>query len=184
LSKAFGDFSAGNNPDGYGDLLKAFVYGGLAVFDAAGLGSFFKSITLPSGLIHGLAAGRIAQGRIVTLFIIDNPPARRWFVTEFLPVVAESGIFLSTPKEAFNKMRRHQAPWNGRIDPPRTDVPGSQWHAHQTRRQGSPAVNLDGTPHDATNINWVRGAIRDFLREHGWNVAIAAGLIDATEGSD
>jgi RHS repeat-associated protein len=184
LSKAFGDFSAGNNPDGYGDLLKAFVYGGLAVFDAAGLGSFFKSITLPPGLIHGLAAGRIAQGRIVTLFIIDNPPARRWFVTEFLPVVAESGIFLSTPREAKRKMKRGQAPWNGRIDAPRTDVPGSQWHAHQTPREGSPAVNLDGTPRHAPNINWVQGEIRDFLRKYGWNVAIAIGLIDATEESE
>jgi uncharacterized protein YukE len=55
----------------------------------------------------------------------------------------------------------------GRIDRPEPDVPGSQWHA-QERGEGSPGINIDGTPHDG-DPNWPERVLA-WLRQYGWNV--------------
>jgi len=77
-----------------------------------------------------------------------------------------------SPKDAQKKIDKGQGPKDiKRIDEPEPDsVPGSQWHAHQTKsvKGKNPALNKDGSTHDGPpsfhkkTLKW--------LKDHGWNV--------------
>ena len=73
-----------------------------------------------------------------------------------------------TPKDAEKLVRKERGPRGiDRIDRPK--VTGEQWHAHSGPGEGSPSVNLDGTPKHGDN-GWITSAIADFLRSYGWNL--------------
>ncbi len=86
----------------------------------------------------------------------------------FDPLVGKDPFGLNCPKTAQKKVRKGQGPRGiHRIDSPK--VKGEQWHAHNLPGEGSPSVNLDGTPKHGNN-KWITNSIREFLREHGWNL--------------
>jgi RHS repeat-associated protein len=73
---------------------------------------------------------------------------------------------LCLQRQAQIKIERGQGPREiTRIDRPRDNVPGSQWHAHG---KNGGARNLDGTIHDR-DPQFSRKTL-DWLRDHGWNV--------------
>ncbi|NIF22818.1 RHS repeat-associated core domain-containing protein, partial [Candidatus Pantoea multigeneris] len=76
-----------------------------------------------------------------------------------------------TPKDAQKKVTKGQGPKDiKRIDEPEQSVPGSQWHAHQTKPEKgkNPALNQDGSTHDGPP-SFTKKTLK-WLQEHGWNV--------------
>jgi hypothetical protein len=70
------------------------------------------------------------------------------------------------PGEAWRLWRKGRAPRGiKRIDKPDTNIPGSQYHAHD-RRGG--ALNRDGSFHDAPP-GFTNRTLR-WLKEHGWTI--------------
>ncbi|WP_312948285.1 RHS repeat-associated core domain-containing protein [Superficieibacter sp.] len=77
-----------------------------------------------------------------------------------------------SPKDAQKKIDRGQGPKDiKRIDEPEPEsVPGSQWHAHQTKpvKGKNPALNQDGSTHDGPP-SFSKKTLK-WLKDHGWNV--------------
>ncbi|MFE8115715.1 RHS repeat-associated core domain-containing protein [Brenneria goodwinii] len=76
-----------------------------------------------------------------------------------------------SPKDAQKKVNRGQGPKDiKRIDEPEESVPGSQWHAHQTKPEKgkNPALNQDGSTHDGAP-SFSKKTFK-WLKDHGWNV--------------
>ena len=77
-------------------------------------------------------------------------------------------VINTNARSARNAVRSRKGPGEiARIDPPRESVPGSQWHA-QGPGEGSPGLNIDGTPHDG-DPNWPERVL-SWLRQYGRDV--------------
>ena len=105
------------------------------------------------------------ETKVLTTYNLEVANAHTFFVGEDAVLVHNC-----TPKIAQNKVRKGQGPRDiKRIDAPEESVPGSQWHAHQTKEVDgrNPALNQDGTPHDGMpNFS---NKTRKWLKEHRWN---------------
>jgi hypothetical protein len=152
-------FRNGDPEEGLGLAIDAVMRYGLAALSAYGIRSFISSPpTFTGGVLVATGPGGGVQ--LLNTLEISNPA-----------MVGALGISLmGTPSEAKSKVARGQGPSGiHRIDRPNSSVPGSQWHAHNGPGEGSPAVNLDGTPKHGDN-SWITNAIREFLKAHGWNL--------------
>lgn len=108
----------------------------------------------------GLAGGVNPYGYVA------NP--LKWIDPLGLAKVCSEG----SPKDAQKKIDKGQGPKDiKRIDEPEPDsVPGSQWHAHQTKsvKGRNPALNQDGSAHDGLP-SFSKKTLK-WLKAHGWKV--------------
>ena len=121
-----------------------------------------------------VAAGLVATGAVLVAADFAKGLAEGKYTA---PTSGSSGVCGGSPdpmkdlkkliKMARDKIKRGQSGNVKRIDNPKSQTPGSQYHAHF--KDGS-AINLNGTAHDGNPWKIMNNKDMKFLNEHGFNI--------------